>query len=79
MSPTVFKEGEYRFFFYSNEEPRIHVHVKNSKGEAKFWLEPVVALANSTNLSAKELNKIKAIVEEKASEIKEAWKEHIGN
>lgn len=79
MSPTVFKEGAYRFFFYSNEEPRVHVHVKNSKGEAKFWLEPIVALAKSTNLSPGELNKIKAIVEERAGEIKKAWKEHIGS
>jgi hypothetical protein len=27
MSPTVFKYKNYRFFFFSLEEKRIHVHV----------------------------------------------------
>ncbi|MFW6235057.1 MAG: DUF4160 domain-containing protein, partial [Spirochaetota bacterium] len=27
MSPTVFREGQFRFFFFSREEPRQHVHV----------------------------------------------------
>ena len=26
MSPTIFREGGYRFFFFSREEPRMHVH-----------------------------------------------------
>jgi len=41
MSPTVFKWKGYRFFFFSREETRPHVHVYCSDGEAKFWLEPV--------------------------------------
>jgi hypothetical protein len=36
MSPTIFKEKGYRFFFFSREEPRMHVHVSSSNGEAKF-------------------------------------------
>ena len=27
MSPTVFREKGYRFFFFSREEPRAHVHI----------------------------------------------------
>ncbi len=27
MSPTVFRERGYRFYFFSREEPRMHVHV----------------------------------------------------
>ncbi|MFN7338865.1 MAG: DUF4160 domain-containing protein, partial [bacterium] len=27
MSPTVFREDGYRFFFFSREETRMHVHV----------------------------------------------------
>ena len=40
--PTVFKNGPYRFFFYSNDrdEP-IHVHVEREDMTAKFWLDPV--------------------------------------
>ena len=26
MSPTVLREGPYRLFFFSREEPRPHVH-----------------------------------------------------
>ncbi|MEI6153086.1 MAG: DUF4160 domain-containing protein [Deltaproteobacteria bacterium] len=38
-------EKGYRFYFLSNEEDRIHIHVTCENGEAKFWLEPIVSLA----------------------------------
>ncbi|MCB1940364.1 MAG: DUF4160 domain-containing protein, partial [Rhodocyclaceae bacterium] len=44
MSPTIFRDGSFRFYFFSREEPKIHVHVQCPDGEAKYWLEPVVAL-----------------------------------
>jgi len=40
MSPTIFRESGFRFYFFSREKPRIHVHVQGQNGEAKFWLEP---------------------------------------
>ncbi|MEQ1672015.1 MAG: DUF4160 domain-containing protein [Hyphomicrobium sp.] len=40
MSPTVLRKDGYRFFFFSREELRMHVHVSSSDGEAKWWLEP---------------------------------------
>jgi hypothetical protein len=40
MSPTILKQGPYRFFFNSREETRMHVHVMTPDGTAKFWLEP---------------------------------------
>ena len=40
MSPTVFRYRSYRFYFFSREELRMHVHVFSPDGEAKFWLEP---------------------------------------
>lgn len=45
MSPTVFKEDGFRFFFFSSEEERMHVHVISGDGEAKFWLDPEIELA----------------------------------
>jgi hypothetical protein len=36
MSPTIFREGGFRFYFFSREEPRMHVHVQGQNGEAKF-------------------------------------------
>ena len=53
MSPTVFRFKSYRFFFFSREETRIHIHISCPSGEAKFWLEPVVALAQHYGFSAK--------------------------
>lgn len=47
MSPTIMRIGSYRFFFNSNEENRMHVHVQTPKGVAKLWLEPIVTLAES--------------------------------
>ena len=42
MSPTVLREGPYRFYFYSHEpnEPP-HVHADRDDQSAKLWLEPV--------------------------------------
>jgi hypothetical protein len=34
MSPTVFREGPFRFFFFSREEERLHIHVQSDDGEA---------------------------------------------
>ena len=45
VSPTVFRERGYRFYFFSREELRMHVHVISADGEAKFWLEPELSLA----------------------------------
>ena len=53
MSLTVFREKGYRFYFLSNEEDRIHIHVTCEDGEAKFWLEPVLALAVCYGLNPK--------------------------
>ena len=76
MSPTVFYDGKYRFFFFSREETRIHIHVSASEGEAKFWIEPIVSLADNCGFSIKSLNKLQKIVEEHKNEIKRSWKKH---
>ncbi|MDO9130066.1 MAG: DUF4160 domain-containing protein [Anaerolineales bacterium] len=50
MSPTIHREGPYRFYFNSREESRMHVHVESPDGKAKFWLGPFVALADFRGL-----------------------------
>jgi len=40
--PTVLKIKDYRFFFFSREESRQHIHIYCQNGEAKFWLEPQI-------------------------------------
>jgi hypothetical protein len=76
MSPTIFRSGRYRFFFNSREESRIHVHVATMEGAAKFWLEPIVALASFHNLASKELREIETIIREHENEFKSAWHRH---
>ena len=78
MSPTVFKHRQYRFHFFSREEPRIHVHVVSPAGEAKFWLDPRVELAMSKGLGSVELNEIRRVIEERHDEIREHWRRHFG-
>ena len=76
MSPTVRQIGPYRFFFNSREETRRHVHIATADGQAKFWLEPTIALASSHNLSPKVLRAIDELVREHEDELKSAWDEH---
>jgi len=52
----------------------MHVHVVAPDGEAKFWVEPVVAFEMSKGFSNKEILAIQRIVEKRQDEIKEAWK-----
>ena len=79
MSPTILKDQGYRFFFFSREEPRMHVHVHSAKGEAKYWLEPELELAKNYQLSRRQLKKIEKIIEEHYEEIRNAWHQHFGN
>ena len=76
MTPTVFQYKAYRFYFFSREESRVHVHVYSPDGEAKFWLEPVVALAEVYKLNARQITQIQKIVEERKNEIEKSWKKH---
>ena len=76
MSPTVFRYRSYRFYFFSREEPRKHVHVFSPDGEAKFWLEPEIKLAVSKGLKSVELSELQRIVEERQDEIRNHWRRH---
>jgi formyltetrahydrofolate synthetase len=76
MSPTIKIVGPFRFFFNSREETRRHVHIATKDGVAKFWLEPIVALASYYNLQEKELRKIESIVKEHENDFTAAWENH---
>lgn len=76
MSPTIFREKGYRFYFLSNEEERIHVHVTSEDGEAKFWIEPIISLAVSHGLNPRKLNEVQKIVEVHKDEITKTWQKH---
>ena len=76
MSPTVFRSGDLRFFFFSREEARMHVHVQSPDGEAKFWLEPVIAVAQNHGLKARSIFEALRLVREHEQEIRRAWHAH---
>ena len=78
MSPSIFREKGYRFYFLLNEEDRIHVHATCESGEAKFWLEPIVSLAVYHELNPKKLSEIQSIIVEHKDEIIQAWRKHFG-
>jgi hypothetical protein len=78
VSPTVLRVRGFRFYFFSREEPRMHVHVYHANGEAKFWLEPTVELAASYGLSASRVNEASKLIEEHLDEIRSAWAKHFG-
>lgn len=78
MSPTVLRIGPFRFFFFSREESRMHVHVATADGEAKFWLEPEIAQAQNCGSSVQQLRSAQGHVEVHADEFRAAWKAHFG-
>lgn len=76
MSPTLFREHGYRFYFFSREERRMHVHAMHADGEAKYWLEPQISLAQNHGLSARALKEVEAMVRAHEQEIRDARNEH---
>jgi hypothetical protein len=79
MSPTVLRLRGLRFYFYAAEEPRCHVHVRGSSGKAKFWMEPLVELAQNHGLSRRELRLAQRLIQENEHVIRKAWEEVHGN
>ncbi len=76
MSPTIFKVKGLRFYFFSREEARPHVHVQGQRGEAKFWLDPSVELAQNLGLSQASIRTALRLIQEREDEIRGAWKAH---
>jgi hypothetical protein len=79
MAPTIVRDGQFRLFFFSREETRIHVHVAHPDGEAKFWLTPTVHLAVNMSLSPTQIKQAHAVVEAHIQEIEDAWRHHFGS
>ena len=77
--PVVFRSGSYRFFFYSDEgNPREppHIHVRQGRDEAKFWMQPDVSLAYNDGFDAHTLNRLQRLVEDNRDEFERAWHDY---
>jgi hypothetical protein len=69
--PVVLRIDGHRFFFWSSEalEPP-HIHVEKAGNYARFWLSPV-ALADSIGHNARELTRLRRLVEAHAALFRE--------
>jgi hypothetical protein len=76
--PLVLQHGSHRFFMTLGDccEPP-HVHVKQGKQKAKFWLDPV-ELARAGRFKAHELVDIERLVIENRDGFYEKWEELCG-
>ena len=54
----------------------MHVHVQGQNGEAKYWLEPKIELAQFVGLSRREILEALHLVQEHECEIRNAWYKH---
>lgn len=74
--PVVLRKDGFKFLFYGNEgTPRepVHIHVKQGRDEAKFWLSPNVVLAYNRGLNGPTLNRVQSLVEAYRDELESAW------
>jgi Domain of unknown function (DUF4160) len=54
------------------------VHVQGSGGEAKFWVEPEIELAQNYGMSRRGIGAALRLIREHEGEIRSAWKAHFG-
>jgi len=73
--PTLFIINGLRFFFYAFDHEPIHVHVEGTDGNAKFLLEPEVALLENKGLKARQIKEAIKAIEDNKDVIKERWAE----
>ena len=74
--PTVFIDGPFRYYVFSREETRRHIHISSSEGVMKVWLEPKIEVAKVINLSNQEVTRILNTIQEREEEINEFWNKH---
>ena len=54
----------------------MHVHVYCANGQAKFWLEPSIELAENYGLRSSEISAAQELIEEHSDEIRRRWQDH---
>ena len=74
--PKVFDWNGYRFHFYAEEgDPRepVHIHVRNGRDNAKFWLHPQVTLAYNRGFPPHVLSRLVSVIEQRQPLIESIW------
>jgi hypothetical protein len=80
--PVVFRQDGLRYYFFSNEgqPPELpHIHVQGGGRDAKIWLEPEIAIADSYGFNSRALSNILQTVSDNRDLILKAWDDHFGN
>jgi len=54
----------------------MHVHVHCADGEAKFWLEPQIELAQNYGLNDRQIRAAEALIRKHDHDIRAAWRKH---
>ena len=75
VMPTLLRWNGYKFFFFSLEEDRPHVHITKQNAQAKFWLEQV-ELVKSKGFSQKDLNVLEKKVSQEREMLLEKWNDY---
>ena len=57
----------------------MHIHISSQDGEAKYWMEPQIELAQNIGLSEKQLKEAKLIIEKHKKQISNAWLKHFNS
>lgn len=75
--PNIFTKNGFPFFFYSNDHPPIHVHVRKGDGEAVFEIGKEITLRESVGFKTKELSQAELLAEEQKERIIQKWHEYL--
>ena len=77
--PNVLVISPHRFYFFSREGHEApHIHVETAERAAKFWLSPV-ELAWAYGYNAKEVRRLRELVEKNQQLFLEKWNEYFKN
>ena len=75
--PTVLLKEGFRFFFYSSEgnEP-VHIHIAKGDAVGKVWLEPEIRIGYFNDFTSKEEKRILNIIVINSKYFKSKWYEY---
>ena len=73
--PTVLLVNGYRFYFYMNEHPPVHIHISKGGGKAKFNLIPQIDVISNKGFKANEMKEIVNLLREHQGFIIKKWHE----
>lgn len=76
--PTILISNGYRFFFYVNDHPPMHIHIEKDNKTAKFNIEPL-ELVRSRKFNTSEIREIRKLVENNKKLFKQKWSEYFNN